>query len=125
MSRDERSSTTYEYEGPIAPKHPYDRPEDYWDEGHPFTSRECFEWGDDMVNSPNHYQSKLGIECIDVIEDRFPNNYHLGNALKYLWRCQEKGRMRQDIQKAIWYLQRWVDKDLSQEGEDYIEKEGK
>jgi hypothetical protein len=43
----------------------------------------------DNVNHPSHYTTGK-IEVIDFIEDqKFP--YHLGNALKYLWRAGKKG----------------------------------
>lgn len=61
----------------------------------------------DMVNSPPHYnQHPKGIECIDVIED---NPFILlGNAMKYLWRVSwgGKGNDTEDLEKAIWYIQR-------------------
>ena len=42
----------------------------------------------DVVNHPSHYtQGKY--ECIDVIED-LGANYHIGNAIKYLWRAGKK-----------------------------------
>lgn len=60
----------------------------------------------DMVNHPPHYKDG-GIEVIDFIEaKRF--NYNLGNAVKYISRVGKKypGTEIQDIEKAIWYLQR-------------------
>jgi len=65
----------------------------------------------DNVNHPKHYTS-LGakcsgcekeIECIDVIEQMLPN---LANAVKYIWRAPFKGNLAEDLQKAIWYLNR-------------------
>ncbi len=35
-------------------------------------------------------------------------NFNLGNAMKYIWRAGLKGKQRQDLDKAIWYLQREV-----------------
>lgn len=69
----------------------------------------------DPVNHPLHYTqgdarcSQCGhpIECIDVAEHR---NFALGNALKYLWRCDHKGSPETDIRKAIWYLERELDR---------------
>lgn len=58
----------------------------------------------DFVNSPSHYiQGK--IECIDFIEDQ-KFDYCLGNAIKYIVRSRHKGNESQDLEKAIWYLQR-------------------
>lgn len=63
----------------------------------------------DPVNNPSHYQSKSGLESIDVIE-AFELNFHIGNAVKYLLRHGKKenkeGDKNQDIKKAIWYLNR-------------------
>ena len=58
----------------------------------------------DMVNHPKHYNVN-GFEVIDII-DAFGLNFNMGNALKYLLRADRKGNKVQDIEKAIWYLQR-------------------
>lgn len=60
----------------------------------------------DMVNHPPHYTVK-GFEVIDII-DAFGLNFNMGNALKYLLRADRKGNKKQDIQKALWYLQREI-----------------
>lgn len=69
---------------------------------------------DDMVNHPNHY-ANYDVECIDVIEmiPHLKDNYHLGCAFKYLWRAgvKDESAFEQDIQKAIWYLQRFLEKE--------------
>ena len=62
----------------------------------------------DMVNHPSHYNVK-GFEVIDII-DAFNLNFNMGNALKYLLRADKKGNKKQDIQKALWYLQREINK---------------
>lgn len=31
-------------------------------------------------------------------------NFNLGNSVKYIWRCGDKGKTTEDINKAIWYL---------------------
>jgi hypothetical protein len=63
----------------------------------------------DLVNSPPHYISKGGIESIDVIES-FELGFNLGNAIKYILRCENKGNKKQDLEKARWYLNRELDK---------------
>ena len=60
----------------------------------------------DMVNHPSHYNVD-GYEVIDII-DAFGLNFNMGNALKYLLRADRKGNKEQDINKAIWYLQREI-----------------
>jgi hypothetical protein len=60
----------------------------------------------DSVNNPSHYNQGK-IECIDAIKsvtDRNFLGYLQGNALKYVWRCLHKENAIQDIDKAIWYL---------------------
>lgn len=56
----------------------------------------------DMVNNPSHYTSHpSGIECIEIT--RFMS-FNLGNALKYIWRCDLKKDAIEDLKKAIFYL---------------------
>ena len=61
----------------------------------------------DAVNSPPHY-TEGGIETIDFIEAK-RLGYHLGNAVKYISRCQFKGDRKTDVKKAIWYLERYLE----------------
>ena len=65
----------------------------------------------DMVNHPAHYETN-GIECIDAMiasqGAEAVRNYCVCNAFKYIWRHQHKGRSDEDIQKAIWYLNRYL-----------------
>lgn len=63
----------------------------------------------DLINKPPHYQSQGGIESIDVIES-FELGFNLGNAIKYILRCENKGNKKQDLEKARWYLNRELDK---------------
>lgn len=65
----------------------------------------------DPVNHPSHYNADNGIECIDVIKIATDGvggeaAFCLGNAIKYLFRCNKKGKMIEDIEKAQWYLNR-------------------
>ncbi len=62
----------------------------------------------DMVNSPSHYTAG-GIETIDYIESK-QLDFHLGNAVKYISRAKMKGTYKQDLQKAIWYINRAIAK---------------
>jgi hypothetical protein len=62
----------------------------------------------EQVNHPQHYQGN-NIEVIDVIE-AFDLNFALGNAIKYILRADKKGNRIQDLDKAIWYLNRELDK---------------
>lgn len=63
----------------------------------------------DNVNHPSHYTHGQ-YEVIDIIED-WKLNYHLGNAVKYIARCEHKGNKKQDLLKAIWYLKREIERE--------------
>jgi hypothetical protein len=60
----------------------------------------------DLVNHPPHYKVG-GIETIDFIEAK-KLNYNLGNVVKYVTRADHKGARKQDLEKAVWYLQREI-----------------
>jgi hypothetical protein len=56
----------------------------------------------DPVNNPKHYTSHpSGVECIQVTEHM---GFNLGNAMKYIWRADEKGDAIQDLRKAAFYI---------------------
>jgi len=60
----------------------------------------------DPVNNPRHYKSHpSGVECIEVTEHL---NFCIGNAVKYLWRCDDKVNAIQDLKKARWYIDREI-----------------
>lgn len=62
----------------------------------------------DPVNQPPHYKTG-GIETIDFIEAK-GLNYRLGNVVKYITRSDHKGNRAEDLKKALWYLQREIEK---------------
>ena len=67
---------------------------------------------EDNVNHPAHYKGHpSGIECIQVTEHMGVN---LGNAVKYIWRCDLKKDAVEDLEKAAWYIQREISKRLNQ-----------
>lgn len=67
----------------------------------------------ETVNHPSHYQSKSGLEAIDVI-DAFCDGLNgieafcTGNALKYLCRWKSKNGL-EDLKKAQWYIDRLIE----------------
>ena len=63
---------------------------------------------EEKVDHPSHYNSGK-IEAIDAIED-WNLGFHDGNALKYIARHKHKQNPCEDIEKAIWYLQRHLEK---------------
>ena len=61
---------------------------------------------EDVINHPSHY-TRGKIEVIDFIEDQqLP--YHLGNVIKYIARAGHKGDKLEDLKKARWYLDRYI-----------------
>lgn len=62
----------------------------------------------DTVNKPKHYTSHpSGIDCIQVTEHM---GFNLGNAIKYIWRCDLKKDAIEDLKKAVWYIEREIEK---------------
>ena len=62
----------------------------------------------EQVEHPKHYCSHpSGVECIQVTEWM---NFNLGNAIKYIWRASLKGKELQDLKKAVWYIQREIER---------------
>ena len=80
--------------------------------------KEDYYWTDEMfetvaendpVNHPSHYTDGK-IEVCDFIMDK-NLNFCLGNAIKYISRCQIKygGTKRiEDLKKAKWYIERQI-----------------
>jgi len=60
------------------------------------------------VDHPSHYNSG-NIEVIDAIED-WKLGFHLGNAIKYIARADHKGKRQEDLEKALWYIQRELER---------------
>lgn len=62
----------------------------------------------DMVNHPPHYRANpSGVECIDVVEHL---NFNMGNAIKYIWRADDKGDPIENLRKAEWYVKREIER---------------
>lgn len=67
----------------------------------------------DPVNHPKHYTSHpSGIECIEVTRHM---GFNLGNAVKYIWRADEKGNDIQDLEKAMRHIQDEINKRKEQD----------
>ena len=66
----------------------------------------------DMVNHPPHYETN-GIECIDAMRasqgDEAVKDFCVCNAFKYIWRSTHKGSEIQDLEKAVWYLNKAIE----------------
>jgi len=72
---------------------------------------------DNPVTHPSHY-TQGNIQCIDAMESAFGKEavatWCKLNSFKYIWREEHKNGL-QDIDKAIWYLNKY--KELKASGE--------
>ena len=71
---------------------------------------------DDPVNHPAHYTDG-SIEVIDFLEAwNFP--FHLANAIKYICSAgrKDKNKTVEDLRKAVWYINRYIEYLEKQEG---------
>jgi hypothetical protein len=60
----------------------------------------------DNVNNPKHYTNHpSGVECIEITEHMC---FNLGNAMKYIWRCDLKHDDIEDLKKAEFYIKREI-----------------
>jgi hypothetical protein len=61
-----------------------------------------------QVNHPAHYGGEDNTyEAIKVIE-AWGLGFHLGNVVKYISRAGKKDATKQDLLKALWYLERKI-----------------
>ena len=60
-------------------------------------------YADESVSAinPAYYRQGSGVECIDVVR-HLP--FAQGNAMKYVWRAGNKNDIKQDLEKALWYV---------------------
>ncbi len=70
---------------------------------------------------PNHYKTQNGKQVIDFIE-KYCIDFSLGNAVKYLMRAGKKQNetFYDDINKAIWYINRYKEYCISYTSENGI-----
>jgi hypothetical protein len=60
----------------------------------------------EFVNHPKHYNThKSGVEAIDLCEVL---SFNVGSAFKYVYRRDDKLTPVQDLQKAVWYIEREI-----------------
>jgi hypothetical protein len=65
---------------------------------------------EDLVNSPKHYATDpSGVECIQIKRKMSAN---LGDAFKYCWRVGKKWDDKQDLEKALWYINDAIEHDV-------------
>jgi TPR repeat protein len=66
----------------------------------------------DKINHPPHYTAHpSGVECIQITEHF---SFNVGNAIKYLWRADEKGAPLDDLKKAGWYIEREITRRINE-----------
>ena len=64
----------------------------------------------EAVNHPKHYGGEDNpFEVIKII-NHYNLNFELGNVIKYVLRADKKGNRKQDLQKALWYLNHEINK---------------
>lgn len=63
----------------------------------------------DLVNQPPHYKTG-GIETIDFLEAKFADDPWLWQAVAYCTRAAHKGKEVEDLEKAIWYIRRKIER---------------
>ena len=61
--------------------------------------------GKDSVAS--YFLCRHEIDCIIYVDGGVPNR---GNAIKYIWRAGDKGNEVEDLQKALWYIHREIER---------------
>lgn len=65
----------------------------------------------DNVNHPKHYETGK-YECIEVMQEAIGTPavkaFCVCNAFKYLYRSERKNGL-EDIKKAIWYLNKYIE----------------
>lgn len=77
---------------------------------------ECEQIAADAVNHPAHYTSHpSGVECIQITEHM---GFCLGNAVKYIWRADLKHDAIEDLRKAVWYIEREIDRRVAMGDDD-------
>jgi len=59
----------------------------------------------DPIDPPHYTQHPSGVECIQITEHM---GFNLGNAVKYIWRCDLKKDAVEDLKKATWYINREI-----------------
>ena len=73
-------------------------------------AKPCYPYGPagDVINHPAHYGGDTRYEAIKVIE-AWALGFHLGNAVKYIARAGKKIRFVEDLEKALFYLNRRIE----------------
>jgi len=63
----------------------------------------------DIISNPSHYTSGRKFQPLDIILEWFPDDYLLGQTLKYLSRIGRKGDPLEDAMKMRFYLDKKIE----------------
>lgn len=74
-------------------------------------SGECEKCHEHTLDCKCDYESErlVYLRVMDIIEE-FNLGFNLQNAIKYILRSRKKGEFNEDLEKAIWYLKRELEK---------------
>lgn len=66
----------------------------------------------DRVDHPEHYKAG-DLECLDVMLDLYGRDavlhFCMLNSFKYQWRCNKKDNCKEDLKKARWYMNKYLE----------------
>lgn len=72
----------------------------------------------DAVNRPSHYTwHPSGVQQIEISEHM---SYNLGCAIKYIWRCNHKGKVIEDLNKARFCIEREIERLQLDQADEWI-----
>ena len=67
-----------------------------------------------QVDRPSHYQLGQNRQVIDILAETLTSDelrgFILGNVIKYVTRSAYKGKELEDLHKAMWYLNWYINK---------------
>ena len=67
-----------------------------------------------QVDNPSHYQLATNRQVIDILAETLTadelRGFVLGNVLKYVTRSAYKGKELEDLAKAVWYLNWYINR---------------
>jgi uncharacterized protein DUF3310 len=61
----------------------------------------------DHINPPHYRRHPSGTECYQIAEWW---SFHLGSALRYLWRVDDKDDPIENLQKAAWHIEKEIER---------------
>ena len=73
----------------------------------------------DNVNHPKHYANGMTteVECIMFTRNM---GFDAGNAFKYIWRAGNKDALKQELEKAMWYLEDMLEYGIKEKHTEFV-----